>query len=124
MYNELFKDLSVDDAVKRGEIDYGRYIVLRFDFSSLHDRDEPASEYINRTLSKFVRRLEEYPDLDLDMTALDSSRFDDPDSAVDNFINVVNEVHDALSSARDAPCSTMFSDVKGVCHYYIRCASS
>lgn len=133
IYDELFEGLSVGDAVKRGEVNYGRYIVLRFDFSlvdqhlSNQSSERMLFQYINSTLSKFVRRLQEYPDLKLDMKALRQPVFEDPKLAMDNLVNVVNGIHDALSSAHDSPSSAtpnIFSNVQGVCHFCILGESS
>lgn len=58
-YNELFKDLDVDKAVKNGIVRPGRYLILEFDFScvdrshNLNESAESLRRLINRSLSTF-----------------------------------------------------------------------
>ena len=104
-------------AVKCGEINYEQ-----FDFSSVTEfefwQDSTIAHFVytNFTLWKFARRLQMHPDLDLYMMVMHMSYFADPKLAVDDMTNVVNEIHNSLSSVRGTPCSTMpniFSNVNG-----------
>ncbi|KIX05797.1 uncharacterized protein Z518_03769 [Rhinocladiella mackenziei CBS 650.93] len=63
-YDELFKGLSVDEAVQKGTVQPGRYLVLDFDFSrtqrshSMSESAEGLRMEMNRGLEVFR---EEYP---------------------------------------------------------------
>ena len=101
-YERLFGDLSVNRAVRRGEVKHGQYIVLRLGFSLVweggtqEESKRSLYHYINQVLIQLVRTLEHHnPQLHPDV--LLQCNFGDTEDAVHDVMCVVRGIHDALN---------------------------
>ncbi|KAF8535948.1 hypothetical protein BDD12DRAFT_318684 [Trichophaea hybrida] len=116
-YNQLFKGLDVDRVVNQGDIEYGRYLILGFDFSlaSLGGTSEKSVEnlndYINSTLQDFVQ-FYEASGLKLKLECCD---FGNRDEAALNLYWVVRAVDTEITRIQSkADHQNIFYDVRGI----------
>jgi hypothetical protein len=117
-YNELFKGLDVDEAVQKGAVQPGRYLILDFDFScvdpsrGMTHSAESLRDEINDGLLEFKSRYTEYlgPSFASKTSDLNS---ESPGRNLRRLVRAVNSVLHGIHQRgeKDNP----LWDVKGVC---------
>ena len=120
LYGTLFGGLDVGAAVKRGEIESGRYLVLDFDFEQGGMGGESTAMkfggYLNQQLREFVER---YRGCGLKLE-LDGCDFGSHDKVTENLRVVVRQVCrelEEIKSTKDE--GNVFYNVRGVCPYIL-----
>ncbi|KAF9313525.1 hypothetical protein BG003_005099, partial [Podila horticola] len=113
-YKPLFEGLAIDEHVKKGDVNPGRYFVLQVDFSSVdRSQDREAARHslslmLNRSIMQFYRTYEPYLRMSADYLIENFIK----DDATASLTECVNVVHDVLASV-DSPDDPL-SMIKGI----------
>ncbi|KAF9899254.1 hypothetical protein EC991_009220, partial [Linnemannia zychae] len=112
-YKPLFEGLAIDEHVKKGDVNPGRYFVLRFDFSAVirsPDRKDAMSNLnlmLNESIMRFYRTYEPYLRMSADYLIEHFIK----DNAAESLTSCVDVVHNIL---REANAEDPLSMIKGI----------